>query len=90
MNTREHPAAGRKSDRTPASAGRPAGAPAAREAEVIQRMADKMREMGQNGVAVTADSLFENSDFTRDQIERLGRNAADLARASDTRQARAA
>jgi hypothetical protein len=54
-------------------------------ADIVGRMAEKMRELGMNGTAVTADTLFEHSDFTRDEIERHGRDAADLARARAVR-----
>ncbi|WP_157866132.1 hypothetical protein [Mesorhizobium japonicum] len=47
---------------------------------IVERMADKMLEMGMNGTAVTADSLAEHSNFTRAQIEEHGPEAADLAK----------
>jgi hypothetical protein len=53
---------------------------------ILDRMADKMLEIGMNGVAVDADTLFERSDFTRAEIEKHGREAADLARARAIRQ----
>ena len=54
-------------------------------ATVVERMADVMLAMGMNGTAVTADSLFEHSDFTRDEIRRHGAEASDLARARAVR-----
>lgn len=53
---------------------------------IVERMADKMREMGQNGIPVTVDSLAEHSDFTRDEIETFGPAAADHAKANHIRQ----
>lgn len=55
-------------------------------ADIVGLMAERMLELGMNGTAVTADTLFEHSDFTRDEIERHGRDAADLARARAVRQ----
>ena len=49
----------------------------AREA-VINQMADKIRELGQNG-GVTADDLYAGSDFTRAQIAEFAAEAADRA-----------
>lgn len=57
----------------------PAG-PVLVERTIVERMADKMREMAMNGIAVTAGSLAEHSDFTRAQIEEHGPDAADLAK----------
>lgn len=65
-------------------------APAPIAPTLVERMAQKMREMGMGGVAVTADSLFEYSDFSRAEIEAHGREAADLARALSVRQLREA
>lgn len=59
--------------------------PTEASAGIVERMADRMRELGMNGVAVTADTLFEHSDFTRAEIKRHGRDAADLARAGAVR-----
>jgi len=53
---------------------------------IVERMADKMREMGQNGIPVTVDSLAEHSDFTRAEIGEFGRAAADFAKANHIRQ----
>lgn len=53
---------------------------------IVERMADKMREMGQNGIAVTSETLAEHSDFTRDEIRAFGAAAADHAKASHVRQ----
>jgi Zn-dependent membrane protease YugP len=47
---------------------------------IVDRMADKMLEMGMNGIAVTADSMHEHSDFTRAEIAIHGPEASDLAR----------
>lgn len=55
-------------------------APAKKGTGIVERMADKMREMAANGVAVTADSLSEHSDFTRSEIAEFGAKAADLAK----------
>jgi hypothetical protein len=57
-----------------------AGAPTSLPS-LLERMADKMREMASNGIAVTVDTLFEHSDFTRGEIDSFAREAADLARA---------
>ncbi|TPM41571.1 hypothetical protein [Mesorhizobium sp. B2-3-4] len=53
---------------------------------IVDRMADKMLEMGMNSTAVTADTLFENSDFTREDIDKHGAEAANLARHRAVRQ----
>lgn len=53
---------------------------------IVDQMVDKILEMGMNGVAVTADSLFEHSGFTRAEIEKHGREACDVARARAVRQ----
>jgi len=55
-------------------------------APLIERMTAKIIEMGMNGTAVTADALYEQSDFTRDEIKAHGAQAADLARARAVRQ----
>ncbi|TIX19229.1 MAG: hypothetical protein E5V35_34140 [Mesorhizobium sp.] len=60
--------------------------PAVFATSIVERMADKMLEMGMNGTAVTADSLFEHSDFTRADIDAHGREASDLARHRAIRQ----
>ncbi|RWC27737.1 MAG: hypothetical protein EOS27_20340 [Mesorhizobium sp.] len=54
--------------------------PAVFATSIVERMADKMLEMGMNGTAVTADSLAEHSNFTRAEIEEHGPEAADLAK----------
>lgn len=64
----------------------PEAAPAASPESIVSRMARKMREMGMNGVAVTADSLAEHSNFTRAEIAAYGRQAADEAKAASVRQ----
>jgi len=53
---------------------------------LLERMTAKIVELGMNGTAVTADALFENSDFTRDEIRTHAAEAADLARARAVRQ----
>lgn len=53
---------------------------------LVERIADKMLEMGMNGTAVTKESLFEHSDFTLEQIEQHGPDAANLARSRAVRQ----
>lgn len=83
MITTSSPAEGRKPDR--ASEG-PAGGASRREADIVVRMADKMREMAENGVAVTAESLAEHSDFTREEIKRHAADAADHAKSQRNRQ----
>lgn len=50
------------------------------ERPILERMADRVLELGMNGTAVTKDSLYENTDFTRDEIERHAPEACDLAR----------
>jgi hypothetical protein len=55
------------------------------ERTIVERMADKMLEMGMNGISVTAASLAEHSDFTRAEIEQHGPDAADLAKARAVR-----
>ncbi|UCI23714.1 hypothetical protein [Mesorhizobium sp. B2-8-5] len=59
--------------------------PALVERSIVERMADKMLQMGMNGVAVTADSLAEHSGFTRAQIKEHSADAADLAKARAVR-----
>ena len=63
----------------------PTASPADLETDPVVIMAERMRELGMSGTAVTAESLFENSDFTRAEIEQYGRDAADLARARAVR-----
>lgn len=53
---------------------------------IVDRMADKMLEMGMNGTAVTKESLFEHSDFTLEEIDKHGPEASNLARARAVRQ----
>ncbi|MCO5071103.1 MAG: hypothetical protein M9944_07845 [Rhizobiaceae bacterium] len=60
-------------------------APKKADPAIVEMMADTMREMAMNGTAVTADSLFEHSGFTRDQIAAHAAEAADLARATAIR-----
>ncbi|TPJ75803.1 hypothetical protein FJ422_30755 [Mesorhizobium sp. B2-6-3] len=63
----------------------PAISPAAMCKDIVERMADKMLEMGMNGTAVTPDSLAEHSNFTRAEIEEHGPEAADLAKSRAVR-----
>ncbi|TPK38674.1 hypothetical protein [Mesorhizobium sp. B2-5-3] len=63
----------------------PAISPAAMPKDIVERMADKMLEMGMNGTAVTAESLFEHSDFSRAEIKEHGPEASDLARSRAVR-----
>lgn len=60
--------------------------PTTAHAGIVEAMADKMREMGENGIPVTAESLASHSDFTRAQIAKHGEAAADFAKSSRTRQ----
>lgn len=53
---------------------------ALRKKTLVESMADKMLEMGMNGIAVTADSLAEHSSFTRAEISKHGADAADMAK----------
>lgn len=62
-------------------------APPAATASLLARMTDKVVEMAENGVAVTADSLLEHSDFTRDEIRSFGAAACDAARQRSRRAA---
>ncbi|TPN43234.1 hypothetical protein [Mesorhizobium sp. B1-1-7] len=55
---------------------------------IVERMADKMLEMGMNGIAVTADSLAEHSNFTRAEIGAHGSEASDLAKSRAVRDRR--
>ncbi|MBN9135676.1 MAG: hypothetical protein J0I92_06455 [Phyllobacterium sp.] len=53
---------------------------------VVDLMADRLLELGMNGIAVTADELFSHSSFTRAEIAEHGQEAADLARSRAVRQ----
>lgn len=64
----------------------PAGAPKLVALPIVERMVDRLLELGMNGIGVDADTLFEHSDFTRDEIRTHGRDAADLARVRAVRQ----
>lgn len=64
----------------------PAAAAAQPAGDIVARMAERMREMALNGTAVTADSLFEHTDFTRAEIRAHAGEAADLARSRAVRQ----
>jgi hypothetical protein len=55
------------------------------DTDTVVLMAERMRELGMGGTAVTADTLFEHTDFTRAEIDEHGRAAADLARARSIR-----
>ncbi len=50
------------------------------ERSIVERMADKMLEMGMNGIAVTRASLAEHSGFTFAEIDKHGTDAGDLAK----------
>lgn len=55
--------------------------PAPRPAEILlDRMVEKVLELGMNGVAVTRDALYEHSDFSRAEIDAYAAEACDLAR----------
>ncbi|RWM02128.1 MAG: hypothetical protein EOR68_08460 [Mesorhizobium sp.] len=56
------------------------------EKSLIERMADRVLELGMNGIAVTKDALFEHTSFTLEQIEQHGREACNLARSRAFRQ----
>lgn len=53
---------------------------------LVERMAERVRELGMNGIAVTKDALFEHTDFTLEEIEQHGREACNLARSRAVRQ----
>ena len=46
----------------------------------LDRMVDKVLEMGMNGIAVTKDTLYEFSDFSRAEIDAHAADACDIAR----------
>jgi hypothetical protein len=56
------------------------------EKTLVERMADRVLELGMNGIAVTKDALFEHTSFTDEQIEKHGREACNLARSLAVRQ----
>jgi hypothetical protein len=56
------------------------------EKTLVERMADRVLELGMNGIAVTKDALFEHTSFTLEQIEQHGREACNLARSRAVRQ----
>ncbi|HTV68078.1 MAG TPA: hypothetical protein VMF90_06020 [Rhizobiaceae bacterium] len=68
--------------------------PVAEEAKpdygIVRKMAEKMREMGMNGLAVTVESLVEHSEWTRDEVKRFAPEAADLAKSMSVVDRRAA
>ncbi len=47
---------------------------------IVARMADRMLELGLNGVPVTPEALHEHSDFTHAEIKSYGPEASDVAR----------
>jgi hypothetical protein len=55
------------------------------EKSLVERMADRVLELGMNGIAVTKDALFEHTSFTLEQIEQHGREACNLARSRAVR-----
>lgn len=57
---------------------------------LIAAMADKVREMSQNGVPVTAESLAAQSEFTLAECKRHGQAACDRAKELDRENRRAA
>lgn len=56
------------------------------ERPLVERMAERVRELGMNGIAVTKDVLFEHTDFTLEEIDQHGREACNLARQRAVRQ----
>jgi hypothetical protein len=52
---------------------------------LVERMADRVLELGMNGIAVTKDALFEHTSFTLEEIEQHGREACNLARSRAVR-----
>ncbi|MDG4903168.1 hypothetical protein P9279_21910 [Mesorhizobium sp. WSM4962] len=61
-------------------------APPKVERPIVERMAERVRELGMNGIAVTKDVLFEHTDFTLEEIDEHGREACNLARSRAVRQ----
>ncbi|RWK12505.1 hypothetical protein [Mesorhizobium sp.] len=53
---------------------------------LVERMAERVRELGMNGIAVTKDVLFEHTDFTRAEIDTHALEACDIARQRAIRQ----
>ncbi|QKD16758.1 hypothetical protein [Mesorhizobium sp. NZP2077] len=60
--------------------------PAVIATPIVERMADRVLELGMNGTAVTKDSLYEHTDFTREEIDKHAPEACNLARARAVRQ----
>lgn len=56
------------------------------ERPLVERMAERVRELGMNGVAVTKDVLFEHTDFTMEEIDAHALEACNLARSRAVRQ----
>ncbi|WP_421912765.1 hypothetical protein [Mesorhizobium sp.] len=48
---------------------------------IVERMADRVLELGMNGTAVTKDVLSEHTEFTLAEIEKHAKEACDLAKA---------
>lgn len=63
----------------------PVTAPTLAASSVVERMAERVLELGMNGIAVTRDVLFEHTDFTRAEIEEHAAEACDLARSRAVR-----
>ncbi|TPN79991.1 hypothetical protein [Mesorhizobium sp. B1-1-2] len=55
------------------------------ERSIVERMAERVLELGMNGTAVTKDALFEHTDFTREEIDAHALEACNLARARAVR-----
>ncbi|RVD13950.1 hypothetical protein EN749_21610 [Mesorhizobium sp. M7A.F.Ca.ET.027.02.1.1] len=53
---------------------------------IVERMADRVLELGMNGTAVTKDVLAEHTDFTRAEIDQYAPDACDLAKSRAVRQ----
>lgn len=56
------------------------------ERPLVERMAERVRELGMNGIAVTKDVLFEHTDFTMEEIDKHALDACNLARQQAVRQ----
>lgn len=52
---------------------------------IVERMADRVLELGMNSIAVTKDVLEEHTDFTRSEIEQHAKDACDLAKSRAVR-----
>ncbi|TIW09549.1 MAG: hypothetical protein E5V66_22335 [Mesorhizobium sp.] len=56
------------------------------ERPLVERMAERVRELGMNGIAVTKDVLFEHTDFTMEEIDKHALDACNIARQRAIRQ----